>query len=90
MVAKGFREGKDQWGNSTTKGTAYGAAGAIYVQDLAELGGKGIRVTIVEMGYMTNSEEDMQMQDPQFQKKMTDGIADGIDAFMADRTPKEH
>lgn len=48
LAAKGFREGKDQWGNATTKGTAYGAAGAIYVQDLAELGGKGIRVTMTE------------------------------------------
>ena len=48
LAAKGFREGKDQWGNPTTKGTAYGAAGAIYVQDLAELGGKGIRVTMTE------------------------------------------
>ena len=50
-----------------------------------------VPVTILEMGYGDpTAKRDTQMQDSRFQEKMTDGIADGIDAFMADRTPKEH
>lgn len=55
--------------------------GCIVRDDLTGTNWSQIPVTLIEMGFMSNSTEDKKMQKKSFQNKMAKGIADGIDAY---------
>ena len=48
-----------------------------------------IPVMILEMGFMTNEQDDLKMADPSFRQQMVQGIVEGIDQYYADEAAEE-
>lgn len=61
--------------------TGFKNKGIQYVDNMSGINWCTIPVTIVEMGFMTNPEDDAMLVDPNMQVKMAAGIANGIDAY---------
>lgn len=55
--------------------------GVQYYDNMTGINWSSVPVTILEMGFMTNEYDDLQMNDPAFQDTMVEGIANGIDAY---------
>lgn len=64
------------------KATGAKNRGILYDDTMAGINWSEVPVTIIEMGFMTNPEEDRKMAAADYQKKMTEGIANGIDAYL--------
>ncbi|MBK3495648.1 N-acetylmuramoyl-L-alanine amidase [Viridibacillus sp. YIM B01967] len=56
--------------------------GIIYRDDLSGTNWSKVPTTLVELGYMTNKEEDKKLADKKYLLSMTNSIADGIDEYM--------
>ena len=61
--------------------TGFQNRGIIYTDSMTGINWSTIPVTIVEMGFMTNQNDDLKMADSAFQQTMAEGIANGIDAY---------
>ena len=67
--------------NSYCAATGFANLGIQYYDNMTGINWSTIPVTILEMGFMTNESDDIAMQDKSMQKKMVQGIADGVDEY---------
>lgn len=61
--------------------------GVQYYDNMSGINWSTIPVTILEMGFMSNQNDDLLMADQTFQPVMAKGIADGIDDYFEDKVP---
>lgn len=61
--------------------TGFQNLGVQYYDNMTGINWSTVPVTILEMGFMTNQNDDLKLNDAEFQKTMVQGIANGIDSY---------
>lgn len=69
-------------GNALCHRTGAKNRGTIETDQMSGINWCTIPVTIVEMGFMSNPEEDRKLSNDDYQNRLANGIADGIDIYM--------
>ena len=67
--------------NAYASATGFNNRGVFANDTMTGMNWSEVPVAILEMGYMSNAEDDRAMQDPTIQNNMVQGIANGIDAY---------
>lgn len=62
--------------------------GVTQTDEMTGINWSKIPVTIVEMGFMSNPEEDQKLSDNHYQSMLAEGIADGVDRYYERRGEK--
>ena len=68
-----------------TKATGFKSRGVSYRDDLTGTNWSTVTNTLLEMGFMTNPEEDRKMASSDFQNVMVKGIVNGIEKYFRER-----
>ena len=64
------------------KATGFKNNGISYRDDLTGTNWSTVTNTLLEMGFLSNPDEDVKMSDPKFQDKMVVGIVNGIEKYL--------
>lgn len=74
--------------DSFCSATGLGDLGVMTTDEMTGINWSTVPVTILEMGFMTNQQDDLYLTDAANHQTMAEGIADGIDAYFAGVQPQ--
>ncbi len=69
------------------KATGAPSAGVKAMDNMVTLNWSEVPATFVELGYMSNEEEDLLLNTPEYQDKLVLGMVSGIKKYLDDKTP---